>query len=134
MCEYPYERKPRSQAYIPERYGKWKKTLRTGENIFKSNSYYLQSAFCMFLPGNRGDYRFGLHCSVAMPGSHGRPATLALNLSAPHVRVVVVVGYCSLCSILALLLLPSNARPHAAVLCRGWRGLAGLGNEISSQL
>eukprot|EP00040_Diaphanoeca_grandis_P014763 m.74992 g.74992 ORF g.74992 m.74992 type:complete len:587 (-) comp24724_c0_seq2:165-1925(-) len=45
MCEYPYERKPQSTAFIPEEYGKFKKTLRNGENTFQSNSYYLQSAF-----------------------------------------------------------------------------------------
>lgn len=36
---------PKSSAYIPEEYGKFKKTLRTGQNIFVANSYYLQSAF-----------------------------------------------------------------------------------------
>ena len=45
MCEYPYERKPQSAAYIPGTHGKWKRTLRNGENIVMANSYYLQSAF-----------------------------------------------------------------------------------------
>jgi len=45
MCEYPYERKPTSTAFIPDRYGKFKKSYRNGENTFSANSYYLQSAF-----------------------------------------------------------------------------------------
>lgn len=45
MCEYPYERKPSSTAFIPDRYGKFKKSFRNGENTFTANSYYLQSAF-----------------------------------------------------------------------------------------
>eukprot|EP00037_Helgoeca_nana_P030268 m.372486 g.372486 ORF g.372486 m.372486 type:complete len:591 (+) comp28148_c0_seq3:361-2133(+) len=45
MCEYPYERKKASTAYIPEEYGKFKRELRTGEKVTIANSYYLQSAF-----------------------------------------------------------------------------------------
>eukprot|EP00041_Stephanoeca_diplocostata_P006416 m.84305 g.84305 ORF g.84305 m.84305 type:complete len:601 (+) comp16351_c0_seq41:497-2299(+) len=45
MCEYPYERKSTSQACIPPEYGKFKRTLRTGEQTFQANSWYLQSAF-----------------------------------------------------------------------------------------
>lgn len=45
MCEYPYERKQLSTAYIPETFGKFKRELRTGEKLTIANSYYLQSAF-----------------------------------------------------------------------------------------
>eukprot|EP00038_Savillea_parva_P023365 m.40558 g.40558 ORF g.40558 m.40558 type:complete len:607 (-) comp5998_c0_seq1:4148-5968(-) len=45
MCEYPYERKPQSTAYIPNEWGKFKRQLRGGEKITIANSWYLQSAF-----------------------------------------------------------------------------------------